>query len=165
MFDGLAILLALFLYHKAESGYRNIAFFVLCFFIVSDVIAHHFFFDLRESNHWLIYQLYNTVNAFVIWKLKKLGVSLFILAILTVNVLLNIVVSMWFVSNLIPDAVYNTYPYTAGFLMALCLFYLWMVSYGIRLGDKQGNNSNFIGSILRVWLGNMYRVRLKRFER
>jgi len=167
MFDGICILLALFLYHKAETGYRNIAFFVLCFFVVSDVVYNYFLLDLRyQPGHgWIIFMLYSFVNCWIIYKLWRLSSPISIRCVLATNVLLNIVASNYFTSNTIPDLVYTMYEYPAGLLMISCLIFLWMVSYGIRLGDKQGNNSNFISAVLRVCLGDVYRVRIKRVER
>ena len=166
MFDGICILLALFLYYKVEEGYRDIAFFVLCFFMISDAMYHYFFIDIRsgEGNGWIIYQLYNIINVLIIWKIRHLSGSLFIRLVLTANVLLNIVVSYFFISNSITKMVYNVYPYPAGFLMLLCLFYLWMVGYGIRLSDSKDNNSAFINSLLRVCLGRYHRVQIKGVE-
>jgi len=166
MFDGICILLALFLYSKAEEGYRNIAFFVLCWFVVSDAVYHYFFLDIRgeEGNGWIIYQLYNLINVLIILKIRKLMSPLFIIAVLTVNVLLNIVASFYFISNLLPESVYNVYPYVAGFIMLLSLFYLWTVSYGIRLADSKGSNTNIISAILRLCIGKRYRVRIQRFK-
>jgi len=151
MFDGLCILLALFLFYKAEEGYRDIAFFVLCFFVVSNVVYRYFFLDFRgiKGNGWFIYQLYNCVNVAIMWKLWKMKSALFIRRVLLANVLLNIVVSYYFISNMLPKLVYTIYPYPAGLLMLLCLFYLWMVGYGIRLCDNKVNHTGIICFLLR----------------
>lgn len=163
IFDGLCILLALFLYYKVEEGYRDIAFFVLCFFVVSDVVAHHFFMGLRtaKGNGWIIYQLYNFVIVAIMWKIWNMMSALFILFVLGVNVLLNIVVSYYFISNAIPKLLYTIYPYPAGFLMLLCLFFLWMVGYGIRLSNSKSNHTGIIDPLLRVCLGRYYRVQIQ----
>ena len=142
MFDGICILLALFLYSKAEEGYRNIAFFALCWFIVSDVIYHYFFLDIRAANNWLIYLIYSAVNVWIIYKLSKLRAALFINRVLKANVLLNIVASLWFLSSTDDKMIYNVYPYPAGLFMILVLSYLWMVSYGTRILASQNNNRN-----------------------
>jgi len=156
MFDGLCILLALFLFYKAEKGYRDIAFFVLCFFVVSDVFYHYFFLDLRDApgNGWIIFQFYNAINVAIIWKLWKLMSPLFIRRVLATNVLLNIVVSYYFISDSVSDLVYTMYEYPAGFLMILCLFFLWMISYGIRLGNSKVNHTGVVCSLLRYCLRN-----------
>jgi len=101
MFDGICILLSMFLFYKAEEGYRDIAFFVLCFFVVSDVVFHYFLLDIRYAagNGWIIFLLYNTINVAIIWKLWKLMSPLFIRRVLVANVLLNIVVSYHHPSN------------------------------------------------------------------
>ncbi len=161
IFDGVCILLALFLYHKTEEGYRNIAFFVLCFFVVSDSVAHHFFLEFRGANNWVIYQLYNLVIIAIGLKIYKMVSALFMLLIFTANVLLNIVVSYYFISNSVPKVVYTIYPYPAGFLMVLSLFYLWMVGYGIRLSNSKSNYSEFINTLLRVCLGRYHRVHVQ----
>ncbi len=144
MFDGICILIALFLFYKVEEGYRDIAFFVLCFFIVSDVIYHYFFLDLRNANNWLIYQFYNVVNIWIIYKLGKIMSPQFIIRVLKANVLLNIVISLWFISTTDGKMIYNVYPYLAGVFMVLALSFLWMVSYGVRLlASKSHNRSAF----------------------
>ena len=167
MFDGICILIALFLFNKTEEGYRNIAFFVMCWFVVSDAVAHHFFLDIRSAkgNGWIIYQLYNCVNVWIIYKIWKMMSPLFMLLILGVNVLLNIVVSYYFISNMVHKMIYTIYPYPAGFIMVLCLFYLWMVGYGIRLSNSKSNYSAFIDPLLRVCLGRYHRVHLQRSKR
>jgi len=161
IFDGLCILIAMFLFYKVEEGYRDIAFFVLCFFVVSDAVAHHFFMEFRGANNWFIYQLYNIVIVAIMWKIRNMRSAMLILLVLTANILLNIVVSYYFISNSIAKIVYTIYPYPAGFLMLLCLFYLWMVGYGIRLSDSKINNSAFINSLLRVCLGRYHRLHIK----
>jgi len=150
MFDGLCILLAMFLFYKVEEGYRDIAFFVLCFFVVSDIIYHYFFLEFRADNNWFIYQLYSAVNIWIIYKLSKIMSPLFITRILKVNVLLNIVVSLWFLSTTDDKIIYNVYPYLAGILMVLALSFLWMVSYGARLLVSKGNNRSPF--CRRVWV-------------
>jgi len=166
MFDGICILLALFLFYKAEEGYRDIAFFVLCWFVVSDAIYYYLLWDIRgvDGNGWIIFQLYNLLNVSIILKIRKLMSPLFITSLLTANVLLNIVASFYFISNLLPESVYNIYPYAAGFIMLLSLFYLWTVSYGVRLGDSKSSNTNIISAILRLCLGKRYRVRIQRAQ-
>jgi len=156
MFDGLCILIAMFLFYKVEEGYRDITFFVLCFFVVSDVFFQYFFLDIRSAkgNGWIIYQLYNAINIAIMIKIKPMAGSLFIKRVLLANVLLNIVVSYYFISNLVPKLVYTIYPYPAGFLMLLCLFYLWMVGYGIRLCNSKVNHTGLICSLLQYCLCN-----------
>lgn len=161
IFDGLCILTAMFLFYKVEEGYRDIAFFVLCFFVISDAVAHHFFMDIRNANNWIIYQLYNFVIILIMWRIWNMVSALFILYVLGANVLLNIVVSYYFISNMVPKLIYTIYPYPAGFLMLLCLFYLWMVSYGIRLSNSKVNHTGIIDPLLRLCLGRYYRVHLQ----
>jgi len=173
MFDGICILLALFLYYKVEEGYRDIAFFVLCFFVVSNVVYRYFFLEFRaiEGNRWFIYQLYNCVNVAVIWKLWRLKEAIFVRRVLLVNVLLNIAVSYYFISNMVHKLIYTIYPYPAAILMLLCLFYLWMVGYGIRMGNNKVNHTGFICTLLRycVYSGSGdrlgVRVQTSRVER
>lgn len=144
MFDGICILLALFLYSKAQEGYRDIAFFTMCWFAVSDIVAHHFFLDFRSANNWVIYLLYSAVNVWVIYKLNGLPESAFVVKLLRANVLLNIVASAWFLSSTDSEMIYNIYSYLAGIIMVLVLSYLWMVSYGVGiLASKNGDRNLF----------------------
>lgn len=153
MFDGICILLVLFLFHKVEEGYRDIAFFVLCFFILSDVIYHYFFLDFRAANNWVIYLLYSAVNVWVIYKLGKLMSPLFIIRVLKANVLLNIAISLWFISTTDDKMIYNVYPYLAGILMVLALSFLWMVSYGCRLLVSKAHNRSAFYRRVRLCYG------------
>lgn len=153
MFDGLCILLALFLFYKAEKGYRNIAFFLLCWFIVSDVVYHYFFTDFRADNNWFIYQLYSTVNLFILYKLKPLVPTIFILVVISANVFFNIIISLWFISTTDDKMIYNMYPYPAGIVMLLVLSYMWAMGYGIRRVEFYRNNRSLIYSFLRLALG------------
>ena len=84
IYDGLCILLAMFLFYKVEEGYRDIAFFVLCFFVVSDVFYHYFFLDIRNApgNGWIIFLIYNIINVSIIMKIKNMASSTVISGVL-----------------------------------------------------------------------------------
>ena len=157
----------MFLFYKVEEGYRDIAFFVLCFFVVSDAVAHHFFLDIRSAkgNGWIIFVLYNIINVSIIWKLWVLKSPLFIRHVLVANVALNIVVSYYFISNSVSKLVYTLYEYPAAILMALCLFFLWMAGYGNRLCNSKINNAGVLCTLRRYCLrsggGNGLDVRVQ----
>lgn len=153
MFDGICILTALFLFYKVEFAYRDVAFLVLCWFVVSDVIYHYLLLDFRNANNWVIYQFYNVINVVIFYKLKPLVSAPFILLVLGLNVLLNIVVSFWFISTTDDKMIYDSYPYPAGILMLLALSYMWCLGYGIRRVEFYRNNRKFFYSFLRVCLG------------
>lgn len=149
MFDGICILIALYLYSKVSRAEKSIAFTVLCFFVVSDVVYNYLFKEFRSDNHWVIYWLYSAVNLGVIYNLKRTGAHLVIMALIAANVLLNIVVSFYFISKSIPYWVYNLYPYPAGFIMVSCLIYLWMLQNGARRIDSLANNQSALGVFFR----------------
>lgn len=149
-FDGFALITAVFLVYGVNAEFRRIAVTVLAFFVVSDAFYHYFLFDLREANHWLIYWIYNSVNILVLCNLKRLGAHLVITSLIAANVLLNIVVSFYFISKFIPEWVYNTYFIPADAIALLVLGYLWMIGYGNRLLNNKINNRNLINRLFNV---------------
>lgn len=149
-FDGFALITAVFLVYGVNAEFKRIAVTVLAFFVVSDTFYHYFLFDLREANHWLIYWIYNTVNILVMLNLKRLGSHMIITGLIALNVLLNIVVSFYFISKSMPEWVYNGYFIPADIIASLILCYLWMIGYGNRLLSNQINNRNFIHRIFNV---------------
>jgi hypothetical protein len=149
MFDGLCILASLYLYTKVWNDDKSTAFTMLCFFVVSDVAYHYLFKEFRVNNNWAIYWIYNAINLGVMWNLKKSGAHLIALALISINVLLNIVVSFYFISNSIGYSVYNIYPYLAGIIMILCLLYMWGLGHGAKRVDSLNNRSGAVGALFR----------------
>jgi hypothetical protein len=150
MFDGVCILIALYLFSKCRERFKSIAFLVLCFFVVPDVVYHYFLLDFRAENNWVIYQLYNIINVALIYKLYKSNAHLIIIALLAINVLLNIVASHYFISDLIPKIVYNSYSYIAGGIMLACLGYMRVLTNGNRTLERFNNHSGLIGVLFRT---------------
>lgn len=149
-FDGFALITAVFLVYGVKEEFRRIAITVLAFFVVSDTFYHYFLFDLREANNWLIYWIYNTVGILVMWNLKRLGAHLVITGLIASNVLLNIVASFYFVSESMPEWVYDGYFIPADIIASLVLAYLWVIGYGNRLLGNKINNRGFIRRICHV---------------
>jgi len=151
--DGFFLLMAFYLYLKAKDEYKNIALVVFCWFFISDVMAHHFFLELRAANNWLIYLIYNFIIGGCWLFLCKFKSHLVIFLLLTTNVLLSIVASFYFIGNLVPKSVYNMYPYAANTIAGLVLIYLWMLGNGVRRLDSDDNNRGYIANLLRVRYG------------
>lgn len=149
MFDGVCILMSLFLFYNTPYQSRKLAFSVLFYFIVSDVIYHYFLIDFRQANNWVIYWLYNLVNIFVLVRSYIIKAHYLIFILMGLNVLLNVITSMWFVSDIISDVIYNSYSYSAGAIMIVCLFYMWTLANGNKLFDGENNNSDFINFLFR----------------
>lgn len=144
MFDALCIILALFLYRGVRESYRNIAFVVLCWFVISDLVFHYLFLEFRADNDWAIYQLYNLVNVVVLYKLVKFNAFSFLIASIGANVLLNIVASAYFISNSISTELLQSYTYPAGAIMLVNIMYLWIMGNGTRPRDFQTNNRDSV---------------------
>ena len=153
MFDGICILISLLLFSKARVEYRDVSFLVLCFFVITEACYQHFFLEFRAANNWFIYLLYSLIYIPIIHKLKKSNAHLVIIDAIRVNVLLNIVVSFYFIGDTVPKLIYDVYPYLAGLIMIICLIYQWMWSYGTRFIDSFSNNKNIITRILRLRYG------------
>jgi hypothetical protein len=150
MFDGLCILMALYLFSNTRERFKSIAFLVLCFFVVPDVAYHYLFLEFRAANNWVIYQIYNLINVVLIYKLYKNNAHLIIIGLLAANVLLNIVVSHYFISDLVSKIVYNSYPYIAGSIMLACLSYMWVLTNGNRTLERFNNHTGLIGVLFRT---------------
>jgi len=149
-FDGFALITAVFLVYGVNTEFKRIAVTVLAFFVVSDAFYHYFLFELRAANHWLIYWIYNTINILVLWNLKRLGAHMVITGLIAANVLLNIVVSFYFISKSMPEWVYNGYFIPADVIALLILAYLWMIGYGNRFLSNKINNRSFINRLFNV---------------
>lgn len=156
MFDGICILIALYLYTKVWRNYQSIAFTVLCFFVVSDVTYNYLFKDFRGSNNWLIYQLYSAINIAVIYKLRQLNAHLFIIGLIVSNTLVNVVTSFYFISQAVSPSVYNLYPYFAGAISILCLIYLRMLGNGVRYLNSNINNQGAVSVLFRRSNGGLF---------
>jgi len=151
MFDGLCILAALTLFWLACEVYRNIAFLVLCFFVVSEVTHTNFFLTFRSANPWFIYQLYSLINVIIIYRLYKAKAHISIVGLITLNVLLNIVVSYYLISDVLPKAIFILYPDIAGIIAVLCLVYMGAITrYGNRYLDYKNHSDHLFGRILRT---------------
>lgn len=151
MFESICILTALYLYANSAE-YRDISFSVLCFFVISDVVFNYILLDFRAENNWLIYQFYNVINIFIVLSLAKNKAHLVILGVIIANILLNIVVSLYFISSW-GRWVYDMYKYVAGFLMVLALCYMWVISYGIRFLDRPNCHRNLFDMVFRLRYG------------
>jgi hypothetical protein len=151
--DGAILLAAFYLYVKATLDYKNIALVVFLWLLVSDVTYNYFFLEFRAQNNWVIYQLYNLINTAVILFLAKNKSHLVILGLIVANVLLNIVVSYYFIANSVSHMVYNLYPYVATAIAISALAYLWMLGNGVRFLDSDDNNRGYIANLLRVRYG------------
>jgi len=149
MFDLVCILLAFYLYRRVWRDDESIAFWMLCFFAISEIVYSRFALEFRAENNWAIYWIYNGINLFVMYKLKVCAAHLVSLVFIGLNILLNIVASFYFISNIVPEAVYNYYPYPAGFIMVACLTYLWALGHGARRIDSLDDNSGFISTFFR----------------
>ena len=156
MFDGICILIALYLYIKVWRDEQRIAFTVLCFFIISDVTYHYLFKDFRGANNWLIYQLYSAINIIIIYKLRQLNAHLFIIGLIVANTLINILTSFYFISHSISSIVYSAYPYFAGAISILCLIYLRMLGNGARYLNSNVNNKSAVGFLFRRSSGSLF---------
>jgi len=156
MFDGICILVALLLCSYVQNQERKIAFIVLSFFVISDVAYNYFFEEFRANNNWFIYQMYNVIDVIVIYGLKRLNAHLFIIGLIALNVLINIVVSFYFISDLIPRSFYDYYKFAAGTVAILSLCYLWMIGYGSKYINSLGNSKNVVSVLFRRFsrLGN-----------
>ena len=151
--DGLILLAAFYLYLKATLNYKNIALVVFLWLLVSDVTYNYFFLEFRAANNWVIYQLYNTINITVMYFLAYNKSHLVIIGLIIANVLLNIVVSYYFIGNSVPYWVYNLYPYVANAIAILSLCYLWMLGNGVKRLDSDNNHRGYIANLLRVRYG------------
>lgn len=143
-FDGVCVLIALYLFSKAKPSMRSISFTMLCFFVVSEIIYQRFFLDFRTVNNWVIYWIYNAVSASCMWKFYQLKAHFLVFILMGLNIIVSSVASLWFVNEIIPKIVYNYYPYPAGAIMVLCLVYMWMLTNGNRFLDSKANNSSSI---------------------
>jgi len=151
--DGVFILLAFYLYQKATLDYKNIALVVFLWFLVSDVVYHHAFLGFRAENNWAIYQFYNMINIAVILFLANNKSHMVIIVLIIANILLNIVASYYFISDLMPISVYNSYPYFAKTIAFLALIYMWMLGHGVKFLDSDDHNRSYLINLLRIRYG------------
>jgi len=141
MTDGIIIVIALILFSQAKKEYRKIAFTVLFFYVLSDVLYHYFFLDFRKANNWALYIFYNIINASILLKLDYLKSHNAIKLLIVANIMLNIPMSLYFVTNEQFKYMYNVYYYPALVIAILCLIYMGLIS---ELGNYIKSRSIFI---------------------
>ena len=146
MFDFACILIALFIYYKTDNKNNNISFVLMSWFVISDLSYTYLFTEFRQLEHWLIYQIYNSINSITIYLLAKLNAHVFILIVLAMNILLNVTCSMYFVYQFIPESVYNAYYYGAVTITIWVLIYMIIIQ---RKAAVFGGNSSH-SSIINV---------------
>ena len=159
-FDGFALITTVFLVYGIKEEFRRIGITVLAYFVVSDAIYHYFLIDFRQANNWAIYWIYNAVNIAVLFNLKRLHAHLVITLLISLTILLNIIVSFYFISDFMPEWVYNGYFIPADIIALLILAYLWMIGYGDRLLVSENYNRSFINRVFRFRHG----LHVQRFE-
>ena len=147
MLDRFAIFTAFILWLTAHKRYSKIAFVLFLWLLIPDLIHTYLFLEFREANNWVIYQLYNCVNSATICALIKLYSHMLIIYTLAINILLNILISFYFISDNIPILVYNSYSYVAGMLTVIGLMYMRALHYGSRVRQREINNRKFINLV------------------
>jgi len=115
--------------------------------LISDIAHTFLLLDFRAVNSWVIYQIYNCINSATILTLIKLSTHMIAIYVLAANILLNILVSFYFISDSIPIVVYNSYSYIAGILTVTVLGYMRMLHYGSRVRKREINNSNIVNLV------------------
>ena len=152
-FDGICIIIALFFTARASRQYQSICFIVLCWFVISEVVYNHLFLELRAQNNWLIYIFYNVINVIIALKLLSNQSHNVIISLISLNILLNIVVSMYFAGYLFPIFLYHMYPYIAASISVAVLIYMWDISNGARFIDRLAHNKNNFIRLLCIRYG------------
>ena len=144
MFDRLAILAAFVLMLTSHKRYRKIAFVLFLWLLISELAYNNLLLDFRSNNHWAIYQIYNFINSATICALTTLKSHMLPIYLLAANILLNIAVSFYFISDNIPISVYNSYSYIACMIVILALLYMRGLRYGDRLKRRENRDSGII---------------------
>ena len=143
MFDRIAILSAFILMLTSHKRYRKISFVLFLWLLISELAYMNIFIEFRSNNSWAIYQLYNFINCATIYTLKTLSSHMLPIYLLAMNVLLNIAISFYFISDNIPISVYNYYSCVAGMIAVLALLYMRGL-HGAGLKRRENDNSNLI---------------------
>ena len=150
MFDRIAIFTAFILMLTSHKRYRNIALVLFLWLLISDLCHTYVLLDLRSDNNWIIYLLYSCINGATIFALKTLNSHILPICLLSVNILLNIPIAFYFVSDHIPYSVYTSYSCLAGSIVLLALIYMRGLHYGDRLKRRENDNSNIINLLFSV---------------
>ena len=128
----------------SHKRYRKIAFVLFLWLLISELAYMNLLTEFRSNNHWAIYQIYNFINSATICALTTLKSHMLPVYLLAVNILLNIAVSFYFISDNIPISVYNSYSWIAGMIVLVALLYMRELHYGYRLKRRENDNSNII---------------------
>ena len=116
------------LFFFARDEFKNISFFVLAYFVLSDALYHYFFLGLREANLWPLYLFYNVINVTILIFLDYYKSHQAIKFIIAANLLLNIIQSVYFITETKTSFVYNTYYWISLMLAVFALFYMSMLT-------------------------------------
>ncbi len=147
MLDRLFIVASFVLMLTSHKRYRKIAFVLFLWLLISELAYNNLLLDFRSNNHWAIYQIYNFINSATITLLTTLKSHMLPIYLLAANVLLNIAVSFYFISDNIPVSVYNSYSYIACMIVVLALMYMRGLYYGDRLTRRENDNSSIINML------------------
>ena len=144
MLDRLFIVASFVLMLTSHKRYRKIAFVLFLWLLISELAYNNLLLDFRSNNHWAIYQIYNFINSATITALTTLKSHMLPIYLLAANVLLNIAVSFYFISDNIPVSVYNSYSYIACMIVVLALLYMRGLRYDGRLTRRENDNTSVI---------------------
>ena len=131
----------------AHKRYRKIAIVLFLWLLISEIAYNNLFIEFRSNNHWFIYQIYNVINSVTVTLLAILKSHMLPIYLMTTNILLNIVISFYFISDNIPISVYNSYSYIACIIVVLALAYMGVLHYGSRLKRRENNNTSVINRL------------------
>jgi hypothetical protein len=145
--DRLFIVASFILMLTSHKRYRKIAFVLFLWLLISELAYNNLLLDFRSNNHWAIYQIYNFINSATITLLTTLKSHMLPIYLLAANVLLNIAVSFYFISDNIPVSVYNSYSYIACMIVLLALLYMRGLHYGDRLKQRENDNSSIVSML------------------
>lgn len=146
MTDGIIIFIAMVLFFFAKDEFKNISFFVLAYFVLSDALYHHFFLELRGLNLWPLYLFYNVINVSILFFLDYFKSHQAIKFIIAANILLNIPESIYFITETKTNFMYNAYYGIALSIAIFALIYMSALTKWKEFVNYLSSNSRFYSS-------------------
>ena len=144
MFDFACIVIALLIAYKNTNKNRQICFILLAWFVVSESAHTNLLLEVRAEHNWLIYQMYNIINVLTGYALIQSNSHVVMVLLMSVNILLNVITSLYFAYDFMPDIVYNVYYPIAVLISLTVLIYMFILTQKRgRCGGSHNHKTDF----------------------
>jgi len=157
MIDLLSVFIAFLLCMTCKDKFVDVSQVILIALAAQLAFDNLAFLDYRQANPDFIYKFKGLISCALIAYFIVNKSHFAILAIVSLDLLYNVVMIVYFDWYFIPQIAFKIYPIVTGVLLALCLLYMWTLT-------KIGNNLLYSRGKLNLG-GVIFRCSYARIER